>query len=420
MRCCLVSIGSRGDVDPFIGLGQELARRGHQVRLVVLEPWAGLVGEAGLECHAVPLGAEALWPASPLVWRAMVAQPGLMYAGMVRQLGRAAPTIATTTAEAGRDADLVVSGLVSSGAGQLLAADRDANQDANHGAAAATLLLGPLLPSRDPARTVLGPRHVPGAVTAGVSQAMWQMTRAMGHGQTRALQSLLGRGNRAPGTEHATPILVATSPVLSPPEPGWPSGVEQVGRIAPTARTTSLPEDTAGWLAEHPGAVLMGFGSILRVDTEADGQLFRDVARRAGRPLLLQDSRLPRGPVGGAEGQPVWNETGLDHRVLLPELAAVVHHGGAGTTATALAAQCPSVVVPHLGDQSYYARRVQDLNVGSSPGPRWRTTTAGLARALDRALDDAVVGRCRSLGPRLQREDGAARAADRLETLVSR
>lgn len=64
LRCCLVSIGSRGDVTPFIGLGQALQRRGHQVGLVVLQPWAQLVRDAGLDCHPVPLGNEALWPAS--------------------------------------------------------------------------------------------------------------------------------------------------------------------------------------------------------------------------------------------------------------------------------------------------------------------------------------------------------------------
>lgn len=399
LRCCLVSIGSRGDVTPFIGLGQALQRRGHQVGLVVLQPWAQLVRDAGLDCHPVPLGDEALWPASGPLRAAMTAQPGLMWAGMTRQVARAAPAIIDTMVCAARDADVLVSGLLTAGATASLA-------DA-HGQAWATVLLGPLLPSDDPARTVLGPGHVPGMVTLATSAALWRMTDSMGASLTRQMQRRGGsRERRAAGLR-----MMATSPVISPPDPRWPADLHQVGRLAPISEPTALPADLLGWLRAHPEAVLMDFGSVPAASARADQELFRSAAGRLGRPVVVQDPHAARGP-----SEPgVFNAPGADHRLLLPHLSVAVHHGGAGTTYTALAAGRPSVVVPHLGDQAYYARRVRQLGVGASPGPRWRLRAETLARAVERASSPEVRGRSAETGAQLARENGAELAARLVE-----
>jgi len=96
---------------------------------------------------------------------------------------------------------------------------------------------------------------------------------------------------------------------------------------------------------------------------------------------------------------------------LFPRVAAVIHHGGAGTTAAGLRAGVPSLVVPFFGDQFFWGRRVAALGVGPEPIPRKELTAERLARAIERALtDQSMRQRSADLGASIQAEDGVARA----------
>jgi UDP:flavonoid glycosyltransferase YjiC (YdhE family) len=96
---------------------------------------------------------------------------------------------------------------------------------------------------------------------------------------------------------------------------------------------------------------------------------------------------------------------------LFPRVAAVVHHGGAGTTAAGLRAGVPSVVIPFFADQFFWAQRVYDLGVGPQPIRRRQLTVDRLARALHTATADAAVRqRAAALGATIRAEDGVARA----------
>ena len=401
MRCCLVSIGSHGDVAPFVALGQELRRRGHEVVLVVLQPYTHLVEAAGLRAAPVPLGTEALWPHQRLLRSLMLAQSGATWLGMSLQLGRAAATVVDTLLAAAKDADMLVSGVVTSGAAATLAR--------HHGLPSSTVLLGSLLPGSTDAQAVLAPAGAPAPLARLVSSVMWQMTRVMGASHTRQAARRLGSRPRP----HTDATLIATSRLVSPPDPGWPAGVTQVGWLASPPPSEALPADLDRWLDDHRDAVFMGFGSVLSADPGSDLALFRAAARRARRPLVVQTELLPLG-VGDGD---LFNVPRLDHRLLMPRVAGVVHHGGAGTTYTAVISGRPQVLAPHLGDQPYYARRVRQLGVGTSAGPRWRLNAAGLARALARALEPGVAARAQALGEQLGSEDGTARAADSIEAL---
>jgi vancomycin aglycone glucosyltransferase len=103
----------------------------------------------------------------------------------------------------------------------------------------------------------------------------------------------------------------------------------------------------------------------------------------------------------------------VSHDVLFPQVAAVVHHGGAGTTATATRAGVPQVVTPMFGDQFYWASRIVDLGVGAT-NPYTTMTEESLSGALREVCDPAVVVRARTLARQVGR-DGAKIAAKRLE-----
>jgi UDP:flavonoid glycosyltransferase YjiC (YdhE family) len=106
---------------------------------------------------------------------------------------------------------------------------------------------------------------------------------------------------------------------------------------------------------------------------------------------------------------------------LFRRVAAAVHHGGAGTTAEALRAGVPSVVIPVVPDQAFWGWRVAALGAGPPPIPPRRLTAERLASAILRATTDAEMRRrCRELGEKISAEDGVGRAVEALEEHVGR
>ena len=106
----------------------------------------------------------------------------------------------------------------------------------------------------------------------------------------------------------------------------------------------------------------------------------------------------------------------IPHEWLFPRMAAVVHHGGAGTTGASLSAGVPSVVTPVMGDQPFWGRRVHELGVGPKPIMRRRLTADHLAEAITQAMTDGGMReRARALGEKIRAEDGVATAVQVLE-----
>jgi vancomycin aglycone glucosyltransferase len=102
----------------------------------------------------------------------------------------------------------------------------------------------------------------------------------------------------------------------------------------------------------------------------------------------------------------------VNHQALFPRVAAVVHHGGAGTTTAAARAGVPQVAVPMFGDQFYWGRRIRDLGIGSAV-PFVGLSADTLASALHEALGGAVAARARSVAENII-PNGAAIAARQL------
>jgi sterol 3beta-glucosyltransferase len=112
----------------------------------------------------------------------------------------------------------------------------------------------------------------------------------------------------------------------------------------------------------------------------------------------------------------------VSHDWLFPQMAASVHHGGAGTTAASLRAGIPTVVVPFLfkTDLAFWGKRVAALGVGPDPIPFTRLTAASLARAIRQAVSDATMRmKAAQIGKRIRTEDGVGNAVQVMERFVS-
>jgi UDP:flavonoid glycosyltransferase YjiC (YdhE family) len=106
----------------------------------------------------------------------------------------------------------------------------------------------------------------------------------------------------------------------------------------------------------------------------------------------------------------------VPHSWLFPRMAAVVHHGGAGTTAAGLRAGIPSLVTPFMLDQFFWANKVVKLGVGPRMPDAKRLTADKLAQAIDIAVNDtAMRARAAAFGEKIRAENGIARAVDVIE-----
>jgi UDP:flavonoid glycosyltransferase YjiC (YdhE family) len=109
----------------------------------------------------------------------------------------------------------------------------------------------------------------------------------------------------------------------------------------------------------------------------------------------------------------------IPHAWLFPRVAAVVHHGGVGTTAAGLRAGVPSILVPFFGDQPFWGQRVAALGVGPQPIPRKQLSADRLAQAIRIAVTDSTMQqRAAELGKKIQAEDGVARAVKVVSNLM--
>ena len=108
------------------------------------------------------------------------------------------------------------------------------------------------------------------------------------------------------------------------------------------------------------------------------------------------------------------------HDKLFPLMSAIVHHGGAGTTASAFRAGKPQVVVPYFGDQPFWGARVEALNVGPTPLPQKCLTSEKLASAIRAVTKDKnMSSHADTLRLKLAKEDGVATAIQTIERIVS-
>ena len=162
--------------------------------------------------------------------------------------------------------------------------------------------------------------------------------------------------------------------------------------------------------------IYIGFGSMTTRKPEETTALVINALKQTNQRAILasgwgglQKADLP---------ESIFMIDSIPHSWLFPRVAAVVHHGGAGTTAAGFSAGVPSIVIPFFADQPYWGQRVADLGVGPAPIPRQKLTVDRLAQAIQIAVTDkAMRQRAVDIGSKIQREDGIARAVEIIQKL---
>lgn len=214
------------------------------------------------------------------------------------------------------------------------------------------------------------------------------------------------------------PVLHIFSNTVLPHPADWPPSAYTTGYcFLDRDREWEPPPELLSFLDGGPPPVYVGFGSMTgRNPAELTRTVVKALELAGVRGIIatgwggLTSDDLPHS---------VFPLTNAPHDWLFQRVAAVVHHGGAGTTAAALRAGKPSVVIPFFIDQPFWARRVYSLGAGPKPVPRKHLTTANLTTAILEALADTDIKRTADrIGNSLRREDGVGNTVEVIEKII--
>lgn len=421
MRIRVITIGSQGDVRPYVALGAGLKNAGHDVRIATHTGFEALVREHGLDF--APVAGDPREMADNRQLRALHDDGRNVFrwwrtfnevdAPLMRQRLR-------DCWQACSDAEVIVVSVLPYLFGYAIARKLEAPL--------VRAFYFPVSPTRSHAADFV-PAWL--RLSGGLNlasyrvqrQVLWQVARPWVAGACRDVLGLTSLPFLEPFGEldrQRQLLLYCYSATVAPPPPDWGQWIDVTGYwfLDRSTGWTPPPALAAFLEAGPPPVYIGGFGSMTnREPAELVRAVVRALALTGQRAVVLtgwgglSSAELPR-EIFAIDWVPFdW---------LFPRVAAVVHHGGAGTTAASLRAGVPTIVIPFFLDQFFWGRRVFELGAGPRPIPRKRLDADTLAVALRLATTDPDMhDRAAALGRRIAAEDGVARAVATFERYMN-
>jgi len=419
MSIVVMIVGSRGDVQPFIPIGQRLAER-HRVRIATHRVFRSLIEDAGLEFY--PLSGD----------------PRVLMEHMVKTGGHIIPRrLDQIFGDVPRQRAMIA---------EILASTLRACIEPDPDRPGAPAFQADLIIANPPS---FGHIHCAEALYIPLHMVFtmpWSPTAVYPHpfsgldsGQSQPLQNFLSYGTvdlliwsgildlvnafrrdtlRLPPIslvegaglleDHAVPFTYLWPEALMPRPGDWDPHIELANfTFHDLGQGYEPPAALAEFLAAGEAPIYVGFGSVLVEDPAAVARtIFAALEKAGARGVVSEGWAHLR---GGTPPPNVFLIGDTPHDWLFPRCRAICHHGGAGTTSAGLRAGLPTVVVPSFGDQFFWGRMVADAGAGPEPIPIARLNTAALTAAFDACRRPQVRERAQTLGARLREIDGAER-----------
>lgn len=405
MKITILTYGSRGDVQPFLALAVGLKKRGHDITLAAPHRFETFIAQYNVSF--VPLAGDAEEISKALN------DAGHNAIKMIRAIGDYVNCIALDVARgafaACDAADLIIHSFLFTTGAHSLARQR--------GILDISIQTFPIFaPTR-----AYPPAALSSLPTGWLSCfGHWLNTHIFWYGGNSGYRQKRKQhpdvfsfdlfwpfDDRPP--RRATPLLFAVSPTVLPPAREWTGRVDVTGYFfLDSPADYQPPAELTHFLNAGPAPVCVTFGSMIHRAANRIAEVVLEAAQRSSNRLVV---------LTGWDGWQGVVSTGhalflqsAPHDWLLPHCKAVIHHGGAGTTAAGLRAGIPNIVIPFAGDQMFWGKRVQALGAGPRPIPVRALTAARLASALAEAEDSALRSRARLLGRAIGGEDGVGNA----------
>jgi sterol 3beta-glucosyltransferase len=402
MNITILTYGSRGDVQPFLALAVGLQKAGHQVKLAAPHRFETFINEYGVSC--VPL------PGDPEIISQRLNAAGTNPIGMVRAISDYVFSIADQVARqafaACDDANLIVHSFLFTTGGHSLACKLNI-PDVSVQA----------FPIFAPTRA-FPPVSMPGLPPGQLSYFFhWLTTQIFWYGGNIGFRRLrkadpdtfdldLHWPFTSDDSRLMTPLVLACSPTVIPRPDDWSTPhIHIPGYLFLDVPTDYQPPAVlTDFLSVGEPPVCVTFGSMIHRDAERIYCTLLDALERTGKRAVIlsgwsdmQDFLLP---------ESILAIDSIPHDWLLPRCKAVIHHGGAGTTAAGLRSGIPNLVVPFAADQPFWGARVHAIGAGPNPIPVRKLTVEKLIVALAEADGDTIRSGAQAAGREIRAESG--------------
>lgn len=414
MRISILALGSRGDVQPYAALGVGLQKAGYRVRIVTFENFAPFIQKLGLDFHPIKGDAQQLINSSSGQNLSSAGQnPVRFMRALMKTFGDLIEDyIEGFSSEVLNDSDAIIN--------QLPAAYFGTDLAEKLGVPHLIASVIPLTPTHAFPLALMGKR----SWGASLNRFSYTMGNVMGWaGFSRAVQRFRKKLGLKPISfmqrqkqMYRYPIINGFSRHVVPPPPDWGAKVHVTGYWTVDEADFTPPPDLVEFLQAGEPPVFIGFGSMPVHDPETTTRLIIEGLRLAGKRGILSSGWANIG------NTPLPDTVRLIDYVpyawLLPQMSAVIHHGGSGTTGLALRSGVPSMIVSFTADQPYWGQRIHELGVAPASIAFNKLTSENLAASIN-AIDDRMRQNAAALGAKLCAEDGMSAAIEVIKGYLS-
>ena len=386
MRITILTYGSRGDVQPCLGLAVALQQAGHTPVLVLPGLFRSLADEAGITSESLPGDIAQLSEGINRAGKNLFA----MVRAMKENIEPVAIAVARAARQACQGADLIVHTFAFTLGAHAFARQLDIPDVSVQffpmfiASADYPQLAFPELPLG--ARYNRLTHHLGNAIFSLSQRSMYPRIRnGIPNAPTQLPWPFKESGGRS-----ATSLLLAYSATLVPPDPDPGPHVETTGFWLWDKSNSYRPAPAlVEFLAGGPPPVCVGFGSMIHPNSHRLQRALLDGLRKAGQRAVVLT-----GWDGWAAAEPGPDRLFLKsapHDWLFPRCAAIIHHAGAGTTAAALRSGKPNVTLPLAADQPFWARRIRACGASPAPLDARTLTSTHVAAAVCEAIESQTI-----------------------------
>lgn len=407
MNICILTLGTRGDVQPYLAPAVQLKNLGHQVRLATAGSFKTLVESHGIEFF--PLSADYLkLTESPEGKKALSSNVIAGYRMLKNTIMPMIEQVLQEATEAAQTADLLIFHP------KALAGPHLMEHLQVPGVLAATV------PMFSPTSLFPVPAMLPPGLNLGASGNL--MSYRLVDQSTRMFQGVLENWRKSLGLsgrpdswsprrsgKHLLDVLYCVSPVVFPRPHDWDSKSHLAGFWILEEPEYTPPAALEAFLNSTGPKVYVGFGSMTHDHPERLSAQVLQMARNMGVKVVMSTATSA---LQAEQDGHVFPVASVPHEWLFKRMDAVVHHGGLGTTAATLRAGVPSVICPVATDQPFWAHTLHKQQWTATPVPHKKITAHALQNSLEEALQGDLKARLQPIQQKLQAENGARGTAE--------
>lgn len=411
----IFTMGTHGDLRPCVALGQGLHCQGYPVRIVTSKNFADIVRKAGLEFYPLTADFQAMLESDR-----HIADHGLDLRVMVRLFRDRYAAWAVNWVKEGLAA--------AEGAGLLIGVSNSIllaqalSQALGIAFAIARLQPCTLSKMLPPIMLIKSQRQLPRIVNFGAHCLMFKL---FWHVMCPAINDIVRPQLGLPPYPwygpyfrelHHAKVINGFSQHVLPRPADWTPNSQVTGYWFLDQPEWRPGEALNDFLGMGPKPVYIGFGSMVHSQAKTFTHLILESVKKSGQRAVLATGWGALEDENCVSNEQIFFLHHAPHDQLFPLLSAAVHHGGAGTTAAAVRAGIPSVIIPFFGDQPFWASRLNSIGVAPPALERRRLTSDVLASMLRTVHQPAILHQAAALGRLVRSEDGIGEAMRWLKT----